>query len=360
MLGLTELPQHDSEVEKLGTKLGDIIKADAISLGQLGGRIIAIDAYNTLYAFLSTIRQPDGTPLMDKKGRVTSHLSGLFYRNLNLLESGVRPLYVFDGTAPVLKAAEVQRRRQVRDAAFEAWQQAKEEGRIEDARKAAQASSKLTSEMVDESKRVISALGIPVVQAPSEGEAVAAQMAREGLAWAGASQDNDSLLYNCPRMIRNLTISGRRRMARSNAYKTIEPELIDLDLNLKLLGITREQLIDIAILVGTDYNPGVKGIGQRTALKLVLKHGSLEGIVAETDTKLDSPFQEIRNIFLNPPRLNLEVPKWSVLEEEQVIKILCDEHDFSVTRVKGSIKKLQDHIDETVGPSEQESLTDYF
>lgn len=337
----------------MGTKLGDIMKADVISLRQMAGRVIAIDAYNTVYAFLSTIRQPDGTPLMDSKGRVTSHLSGLFYRNLNLLENGVRPVYVFDGTAPVLKAAEVQRRREVRDAAYEAWQQAKEEGRIEDARKAAQASSKLTSEMVEESKTLISSLGIPIVLAPSEGEAVAAQMAREGLAWASASQDNDSLLYNCPRMIRNLTISGRRRMARTNTYKTIDPELIDLDLNLKMLGISREQLIDIAILVGTDYNPGMKGIGQKTALKLVRKHGTIEKIVAETDTKLDFPFQEIRDIFLKPLKSRLESPKWSALEPEKLVRILCEDHDFSLDRVEGSMKQF-------VGSSAQRSLTDYF
>lgn len=353
MHGLRVAWQPYSGVDTLGTKLGDIINADVVSLRQLAGRAIAIDAYNTIYAFLSTIRQPDGTPLMDSKGRVTSHLSGLFYRNLNLLENGVRPVYVFDGTPPVLKAGEVQRRREVRDAAYEAWQQAKEEGRIEDARKAAQASSRLTSDMVDESKVLISSLGIPVVQAPSEGEAVAAQMAREGHAWASASQDNDSLLYNCPRMIRNLTISGRRRIARSNAYKTIEPELIDLDLNLKMLSITREQLIDIAILVGTDYNPGVKGIGQKTALKLVRKHGTLEKITAETDTKLEFPFQEIRSIFLNPPKIHLEAPRWSALEPEKIVKILCDDHNFSLDRVEGSMKQF-------AGSSDQRSLTDYF
>lgn len=344
----------------MGTRLGDIVKAETISLGQLKGRTIAIDAYNTLYAFLSTIRQPDGTPLMDKKGRVTSHLSGLFYRNLNLLEAGVRPVYVFDGTPPVLKADEIERRRSQRDAAFKAWEIAKEEGRTEDARRAAQASSRLTSEMVEEGKKVISALGIPVVQAPSEGEAAAAKMAREELVWASASQDNDSLLYNCPRMIRNLSISGRRRVARSKSYKTIEPELIDLDLNLKYLGVTREQLIDIAILVGTDYNPGVKGIGQKTALKLVLKHGSLEGIVAQTDTTLDFPFQEIRSIFLNPPAVDLKPLKWSALDPDQLTRVLCDEHDFSTERVQSSIKKLQEHLEETLGSTEQSALTDFL
>ena len=289
----------------MGTKLGEIVKADTISLSDLAHRKIAIDAFNTLYQFLSIIRQPDGTPLKDRQGRVTSHLSGLFYRNLNLLEQGVQPVYVFDGVAPKLKTKEIERRRAIRKAAQEEWERALEEGRVEDARKAAQASSRLSTDMIDEGKKVLEALGIPVIQAPSEGEALAAQMAREGLVWASASQDNDSLLYNCPRMIRNLSISGRRRVARSRTYKTIHPELINLDINLRLLGITREQLIDIAILVGTDYNEKVPGIGPKTALKLILKHGSLEEVEKAKGTKFIFPYEEIRTIFLNPPKLKL-------------------------------------------------------
>jgi len=101
----------------MGTKLGDIIRAETITLNDLSGREIAVDAFNTLYQFLSGIRQPDGTPLMDRRGQVTSHLSGLFYRNVNLLEIGIRPVYVFDGKAPKLKADEVKRRREIREAA---------------------------------------------------------------------------------------------------------------------------------------------------------------------------------------------------------------------------------------------------
>ena len=165
----------------MGTKLADIIEAETITLRDLTGKKIAVDAFNTIYSFLATIRQPDGTPLSDRQGRVTSHLSGLFYRNINLLENGIDPVYVYDGKAPQLKAAEVQRRRKIRDTAYKEWEKAKEEGRIEDARKAGQASSRLTGPMIDESKELLEALGIPIIQAPSEGEAVAAQMAREGL-----------------------------------------------------------------------------------------------------------------------------------------------------------------------------------
>ncbi|MFW9907928.1 MAG: flap endonuclease-1 [Candidatus Thorarchaeota archaeon] len=344
----------------MGTKLGDIIAAQSITLSDLRGKEIAIDAFNTLYQFLSIIRQPDGTPLMDRKGRVTSHLSGLFYRNINLLEQGIRPVFVFDGESPQLKAREVERRREIRDAAEKEWEIAKEEGRIEDARKAAQASSRLTNEMVEESKRALTALGIPHIQAPSEGEALAAQMARDRVVWASASQDNDSLLYNCPRMIRNLSITGRRRVSRARTFKTISPELIDLDFNLKYLDITREQLIDIAMLVGTDYNDKVPGIGQKTALKLIKKHGSLEGAVKEGKLEIDFPYEEIREIFLNPPRVDVSSPEWKLPNQDLLIKILCSEHDFSENRVQSSLEKLTQKLEEIRGSSQQSSLTDFF
>lgn len=344
----------------MGTKLADIIDAEPLTLSDLSGKKLAVDAFNTIYSFLATIRQPDGTPLSDRHGRVTSHLSGMFYRNINLLENGINPVYVFDGKSPELKSDEVQRRREIRDAAYEEWKKAKEEGRIEDARKAGQASSRLTGPMIDESKELLKALGIPVIQAPSEGEAVAAQMAREGLVWASASQDNDSLLYNCPRMIRNLSISGRRRVSRSRKYKSIDPELILLDQNLRLLEITREQLIDIAILVGTDYNDSVKGIGQKTALKLIKTHGNLEAIEADRGSKFDFPYNEIRDIFLNPPLIELHPPKWDNPDPDEIKRILCKEHDFSESRVDKSLERLQTALEELRGSTHQSSLSDFF
>jgi flap endonuclease-1 len=356
----------------MGTKLGDIVNATAISLSDLSGKKLAIDAFNTIYAFLSSIRQPDGTPLSDRQGRVTSHLSGLFYRNINLLENGIYPVYVFDGEAPKLKAEEVQKRREIRKAAYAEWKTAKAEGRIEDALKAAKGSSRLTSLMIEESKSILSALGIPVIQAPSEGEALAAQMARDGLVWASASQDNDSLLYNCPRMIRNLSLSGRRRGGSSKTYTMISPELIDLDENLRLLGVTREQLIDVAILIGTDYNDNVSGVGPKTALKLVKKHGCLEDV--ESTFKVSKnpkdkekyleiqniSYNEIREIFLNPPQIKTPAPEWSNPQADELHRILCAEHDFSESRVQKSLERLTNAIEDLRGSTHQSSLSDFF
>lgn len=343
----------------MGTKLADIMDASTLSLKDMAGKRIAIDAFNTIYAFLATIRQPDGTPLMDHQKRVTSHLSGLFYRTANLLETGISPAFVFDGEPPKLKAEEITKRREIRDAALHEWKVAKEEGRIEDARKAAQASSKLTTPMIDESKRLLEAMGVPVIQAPSEGEALAAQMAREDYVWASASQDNDSLLYNCPRMIRNLSISGRRRASRSGSYKTVSPQLIQLDLNLKILEITREQLIDIAILVGTDYNDGLSGVGPKTALKLIKKHGTLEEVEKEKGT-FDFPYDEIRTIFLKPPKHELHPLKWTGPQPDKIQEILCEEHNFGPPRVQAALKRLEEALEELRGPTEQSSLEDFF
>ncbi|MBD3405909.1 MAG: flap endonuclease-1 [Candidatus Lokiarchaeota archaeon] len=344
----------------MGTSLSDIIKADTVSLNDLSGRKIAIDAFNTLYQFLSSIRQPDGTPLMDRKGRITSHLSGLFYRSLNLLEKGIFPIYVFDGTSPELKEDEIERRREIRKTAKEEWETAKAEGRIEDARKAAQASSSLTSDMVDESKDLVRALGIPVIQAPSEGEALAAQMTQADMVWASASQDYDSLLYKCPRTIRNLSISGRRRISRTKSYKTISPEVIDLDLNLRLLEISREQLIDIAILVGTDYNDGVRGVGPKTALRLIKKHDSIDKIVSEGIKEIDFPYEEIRNIFLNPPTADISEPEWTNPNYERIKELLVEQHDFSENRINSSLERLRDAQQELADKASQSSLTDFF
>jgi len=356
----------------MGTKLGDIVNATAISLSDLSGKKLAIDAFNTIYAFLSSIRQPDGTPLSDRQGRVTSHLSGLFYRNINLLENGIYPLYVFDGEAPKLKAKEQQKRRDIREAAYVEWKTAKAEGRIEDALKAAKGSSRLTSPMIEESKSLLTALGIPVIQAPSEGEGLAAQMARDGHVWASASQDNDSLLYNCPRMIRNLSLSGRRRGGRSKTYKLISPELIDLDLNLRLLEVSREQLIDVAILIGTDYNDNISGVGPKTALKLIKKHGTIEKIESafkssskpkdkEKYTELkEIPYDEIREIFLNPPQMEIADPEWSLPQPDELQKLLCAEHDFSESRVQKSLERLTTALEELRGSTHQSSLSDFF
>jgi len=249
----------------------------AVTLESLGGKSIAIDAYNALYQFLAIIRQPDGTPLKDSTGKITSHLSGLFYRTTNLVELSIKAVYVFDGVPPTLKETEIKRRAKVKEEALVKYEKAMAEGRIEEARSYAQATSRLKDYMADDSKRLLTLMGIPWLQAPSEGEAQAAHLARKGDTNFCASQDYDSLLFGAPMLVRNVTISGRRKLPKKEVYIDVVPETVELNQALKELGITREQLVDIGILVGTDFNPeGIKGMGPKTALKLIKEHGSLE------------------------------------------------------------------------------------
>jgi len=313
-----------------------------ISLQELSGRTIAIDAMNTLYQFLAIIRQPDGTSLMDRRGNITSHLSGVFYRTINLLEAGIKPVYVFDGEPPELKSETVEERRRIRQEAARKWEEALERGDLEEARKFAQSSTSLTDEMVEESKRLLEAMGVPYVQAPSEGEAQASYMARKGDVWGVASQDYDSLLYNSPYLVRNLTISGRRKLPGKNVYVKVEPELVSLDENLRELGITREQLIGIGILLGTDYNEGVKGIGVKTALKLIREKGSIEKVVEEKKIVLEPSVEQIKQLFLNPKVTDDYEIRWKPVDRDKVFSILCDEHDFSRERVQKALERVRE------------------
>jgi len=255
----------------MGVNLKAIVSHEPIDFEDLKGRVIAIDALNSLYQFLASIRQPDGTPLMDSKKRVTSHLSGLLYRTVRLVQIGIKPVYVFDGEPPELKKKEIEERREMKEEAEYEWEKAKREKRLEDAKKFAMRTSRLTEEMLNDSKNLLDYMGIPCVQAPSEGEAQCVHLCIKGDAWAVGSQDYDSLLLGAPRLVRGLTLSG-----------TFELSIVHLNKVLKELNLNREQLIDIAILVGTDFNEGVKGIGPKKALKIV-REGRLDEIRKELD-----------------------------------------------------------------------------
>jgi len=331
----------------MGVNLRELIPDKAVrivsDLRELHGRAVAIDAYNALYQFLTAIRQPDGTPLMDSKGRVTSHLSGLFYRTINLMESGIKPIYVFDGKPPELKAREIASRSSLKAEAKVKYEEALEQGDLEAARRYAQIASKLTNDMVEDAKALLNAMGVPWIQAPSEGEAQAAYITIKGHAWSTASQDYDSLLFGSPRLVRNLTISGKRKLPRKDVYVEIKPEIIDLEAVLKILGISREQLVDIAILLGTDYNPdGVKGVGPKTALRLIKTYGSLEKAL-KTLPEASFPVDplKIREFFLKPPTTDDYKIEWVEPDERAIKELLITRHGFSEDRVVQAVERLR-------------------
>ena len=327
----------------MGVDLGDLFKQEKISFKDLHDRIIVIDAYNVIHQFLSSIRQRDGTPLKNAKGKITSHLIGLLHRTANMVEARIRPVYVFDGKPHPLKAKTLEERKKRKKIAEKQWKEALEKGDIKKARTKAQQTSRVTDEIIRQSKQLLDALGIPYIQSPSEGEAQASYMVKKGDAYATGSQDFDCLLVGSPILIRNLTSSSRRKLPGKEAYTKINPEQIRLKTNLKMLGITQKQLVDMAILIGTDFNDGIKGIGPKKSLNLIKKNGNVENALATIGgEKLPSfdEIKEIRKIFLNPEITDDYSLEWSGLDNEKVIKILCDKHQFTLKRVEPVLEKF--------------------
>jgi len=326
----------------VGVKLGDLVEARKIAIDDLAGRAVAFDGNNILYQFLSIIRGRSGEPLRDQHGRVTSHLSGLIYRNSNLMEAGVKIVYVFDGRPHRFKRTVIKQRQETRKRAVKRYEKAVKEGDAEKARRYGQQAVLATTNIIEDAKTLLTHMGIPWVQAPGEGEAQTAYMAAKGDVWGAASQDFDSLLYGAPRHIRNLSITGRRKLPRKNVYIKIEPELLELDKIMRDLEISRDQLIDIGILVGTDYNPkGIKGVGPKTALKLVKEYGTLEGVIPHIkDAEFPHPVEEIRELFKNPRTTDDYDLEWSKPDTAAIIGFLCGEHSFSQSRVMNAVEKM--------------------
>jgi flap endonuclease-1 len=323
----------------LGVNFKDLIPKTPVKLEDLSGKIIAIDAYNTIYQFLTIIRQPDGTPLKNSKDQITSHLSGLFYRTSNLIEMGIKPIYVFDGKSPVLKSAEVERRRQVKVEAVVSYAKAEAKGDTEKMRQYAQVATTMKSYMVPESKQLLDLMGLPWIQAPSEGEAQAAYMNKKGDADYCASQDYDSLLFGAPKLLRNVTISGRRR--RGKAFIEVLPEIVELRKTLGECELTYEQLIDVGILIGTDFNDSVKGLGPKTALKLIKQYGTIECALPHIENvTYGDKVAQIKEIFLHPEVTDNYKLDWKEPNEQGLLEFLCSEKEFGEERIKKSIERM--------------------
>lgn len=340
----------------MGVDFGDAIPREKIQLDDIAGWKLAVDGYNTLYQFLAIIRGMDGGHLKDSQGRVTSHISGLFYRNINLLELGMKLVYVFDGKPPELKMEEIRRRSEQRREAKDQYLRALQSGDMVQARKFAEASTVLRRDMVADAKELLEAMGIPWVDAPSEGEAQASTMAVEGTVNAVASQDHDSIVFGAPVLVRNVTISGKRRLPSKGIMINVVPERITLTSVLSATGLTREQLIDFAILLGTDFNPdGFEGVGPATALKFLKKHGRLEDIKELGDQLEKVNYGGIRDLYLNAPSARGVQPEWKPMDKEKVVSFLVGEHSFSRERVEAAIARVK-----TAKAPQSETLEKWF
>ncbi len=324
----------------MGVNFKEILIRHPIKLEALSGKTLIVDGYNMLYQFLSTIRARDGSLFTDHHGHVTSHLIGLFSRVTNLMQKGIKLAFVFDGEAPKLKHKELAKRAELKKEAEKKYAEALAEEDTAAMQKYAARTSRLTKDMVAQAKELLTSLGIPCIQAPSEGEAQAAHMVKQGHGWAVASQDYDSLVYGTPRLIQNLSVEGRRKIPGKLAYTTVEPLLTDLQENLKALGLNQEKLTWLAILVGTDYAPaGVKGIGPKKGLLTVKTHKTAEELFAHHKLE-EADWKEVLEVFQKMPVTDKYELKWNPVDRKKTYHFLVEEHDFGAERVDKTLDAI--------------------
>ncbi|MBI4017257.1 MAG: flap endonuclease-1 [Candidatus Aenigmarchaeota archaeon] len=333
----------------MGVNLKDLFERKEITLDELSGKILAIDAYNMLYQFLTTIRTPEGQLLTDSKGNITSHLIGLFSRTCAFLEKGIKPVFVFDGKPPELKIQELHRRADIKREAAKKYQEAEQTGDINAMKKFGARTARLEKPMVEDAKKLVQLLGLPAVQAPSEGEAQCAHMAQTNAVWAVASQDYDSLLHGTPKLVQNLSITGRRKIRGAIGTVLVSPALIKLQENLTQLAVSQDQLILLALLVGTDYNyGGIHGIGPKKALKIVKEHKNIEAVESAVNWKehYEKPLTELYELIKNIPVTDEYDISFQPIDAQKLTTFLVDEHDFGAERVKKTIDALGSKVRE--------------
>lgn len=338
----------------MGVNLTPIVEKRVTTLDNLRGRSFAVDGFVVLHQFLALIRARDGTPLMDSKGRTTSHLVGLAFRTTRLIaDYGMKLAFVFDGRPPQLKHAEVEKRREIRERFEHEYKEAVAAGDYKTAMSKAVMMSRLTGEAIADAKRLLDLLGIPWVQAPSEGEAQAAHMAAKEDVWAVNSQDYDSLLFGTPRLVRYITLQGEEWLPSKGRARKLQPEIIELYALQQEWRLNRLQIIDLGILIGTDFNTGIRGIGPKTALKLMRKHGRLEDMPPDIREQLTPNIDAIRDLYMHPPATDDYTLEEKPLQEEALINFLCGEHNFSRERVETVIQRMKK-------AKGQKSLRDWF
>jgi len=326
----------------LGVSLTPIIVKHILQLGNLKSKSLAVDANNYLYQFLSLIRTRDGTPLKDSHGNITSHLSGLMFRSTRLIHDyNIDLIFVFDGEPPKLKQQEILKRRRLREKATREYEEALKAKDYVTAFSKAVMTSRLTKPLIEDAKRLLNSLGIPYVQAPSEAEAQTAYMAMKGDVWAASSKDYDSLLFGAPRLLRYLTIYGREFLPSKGTSRALKPELINLNEFLSSYSITREQLVDLAILIGTDFNEGIKGVGPKTAMKLVKEYKKLENLPDCIQAQIPKNYEEIREIFLHPETTSNYNLEYGELNEDVLYQFLCNQRDFSRRNVETVVQRMK-------------------
>ncbi len=318
----------------MGCNLRDLATAHPLELSELSGQRVAIDVFLNAYQFITSLVGQDGKPL-SFDGKPVAHLMGFLDRATFLLENGIEPIFVFDGRPHDLKRDTLIGRKDRKVEAAAKWEAAVESGDMTLAKKLGPQTAEYTRDMVAETKRLFDCLGLVWVEAPMEAEGAGAVRCANGEVAAVASQDWDTLLYGSPVMIRNLTSHGRRKFGRlMTAEKVVLQELLDNH------GITHEQLVDLAIMIGTDFHPGIRGIGPKTGLKLIQNHGNIESVAEFKGFEVPEDIETIRGLFLNHPVHPEPLPESGRAVEKDLRDFLQGECGFSDGRLQRALDRL--------------------
>jgi len=269
--------------------LRDLATLSTVQFDELGGSVVAVDAHNWLYRYLTTtVRFTNAGAYTTGDGEEVANLIGIVQGLPKFFEHDITPVFVFDGGPSELKTDEIAARREQRERYEDELEDAREADDVDAARVATLDSrtQRLTDVIQETSRELLELLDVPVVEAPAEGEAQGAHMARRGDADYVGTEDYDALLFGAPDTLRQLTSSG-------------DPEHMSLDATLEDLGLTLEELVDVAILIGTDFNDGVDGVGPKTALSLIRDHGDLWDALEAEDAYIENA-DLVRELFRNP------------------------------------------------------------
>jgi flap endonuclease-1 len=334
----------------MGVKLHDLIATKNIDYQRLKGRILAVDAPNVIMSLLNFTRKnqivPDSNLFFDRTQRVINHLYGILYRVKFLYSKLVFPIFCFDGVVSELKRCIT--KDQLNDYRFakKRYTEAIQNGNIRLAKQLAISQEFFWPSIIEESKRLLGLLGVPYIESPASAESQCAFLVREKIADYSNSQDYDSLLFGCPYIIRNLSKSLRKKIKGRWIYKKIIPQEINLKANLKRLGIDHFHLVDIGILIGTDYHPGIHQIGPKTALKLIKEHHNIENIMRKERDKYDfseldyTIIDRIRELFLLPEIIEgkyLQDLIWTYPNTQKLISFLSHNHFLNEERVQNNL-----------------------
>jgi len=335
----------------MGVKLQELVLREPINISELKGKIVAIDAPNIIFSLLNFSyknKQFDLSNLMtDRTQRAISHLYGLLFRINFYYSKRMFPLFCFDGRDSELKRMVTKDHLHDFRVVKEWYQDAIHNGNKELARKLALGKEFLWPNIIAESKQLLHALGVPYLESPASAESQCAYLVKAKIAHYAVSQDFDSLLFGCPALIQNLSKSLRRKVQGKWMYNKVSTLKVDLEANLKRLRLDPFQLVDLAMLLGTDYNSGVKHIGPKTALELIKTYHNLESIIASQKKRYDfthltpENIQKIRKIFLNSDVLKI-LPDfyWDPPNRAKIIELMCEDHTLNTERVENNVQKV--------------------